>query len=96
MDYLLKKGETVSVTSGPAGCSLRMDRGTVWLTRYDDPRDYFLKSGETFAINVPRVVVIEALEDSAIALEYVCTGKPARATIQVNLTLPSPVVMESH
>jgi|GEM_PF-1107401 len=96
MDYQLKKGETIAVIAGPEGCSLRLGRGSVWLTRYNDPRDYILRSGATFAIGAPGPVVIEALEDAAIALEYVCTGKPARATIQINLALPSPVVMEPH
>ena len=96
MDYLLKRGETVAVTAGSEGCSLRMDQGCVWLTRYDDPRDYFLKSGETFAVSAPGAVVIEALEDAAISLEYACTGRPARATIQIGFGLPSPVVVELH
>ncbi|GFE60442.1 DUF2917 domain-containing protein [Geobacter sp. AOG2] len=96
MDYLLKKGETVSVTAGPESCSLRMDQGSVWLTRYDDPRDYILKLGETFAVSTPGAVVIEALEDTAIALEYACTGRPARTTIQIGLCLPSSIVMERN
>ncbi|KAA0893210.1 DUF2917 domain-containing protein [Oryzomonas rubra] len=96
MNYLLKKGETVALTSGPEGCSLRMNRGSVWLTRYEDPRDYFLRPGETVAISAPGAVVIEALEDTTFTLEYACTGGPARATIQVGLGLPSPVAMELH
>lgn len=96
MDYLLKKGETVAVTAVPEGCSLRMGQGSVWLTRYDDPRDYFLKSGESFAVSAPGAVVIEALEDAAIFLEYACSGRPARATIQVGLCFSSPTIMELH
>jgi len=96
MDYLLKKGETVSVTAGPEGCFLRMDQGSVWLTRYDDPRDYCLKSGDTFAVRAPGAVVIEALEDAALSLEYACIGRPARATVRVGLSLPPSIVMELH
>jgi hypothetical protein len=94
MDYLLKKGETVSVTAGPEGCSLRMDQGSVWLTRYDDPRDYVLNSGETLAVSAPGAAVIEALEDAAISLEYACTGTPARAAIQIGICLPSAIVVQ--
>ncbi|QEM68994.1 DUF2917 domain-containing protein [Geobacter sp. FeAm09] len=96
MDYLLKRGETIAVTAGPEGCSLRTDRGSVWLTRYDDPRDYFLKPGEAFAVRAPGAVVIEALEDAAISLEYPGAGRPARATIQVGLGIPSLIAMELH
>lgn len=96
MNYLLKKGETVTITSGPEGCSLRMGRGSVWLTRYEDPRDYFLRPGETVAVSAPGPVVIEALEDATFALEYACTGRPARTIILVGLGLPSPVAMELH
>ncbi|KAB0672444.1 DUF2917 domain-containing protein [Oryzomonas sagensis] len=96
MDYLLKKGETAAVTAAPAGCSLRMDRGSVWLTRYDDPRDYVLGPGETFTVSAPGTVVIEALEDTTFTLGYARIGGPARTTIQVGLGLPSPAAMELH
>lgn len=96
MDYLLKKGETVSIATGPACCSLRMCSGTAWLTRYDDPRDYFLRPGETFAISATGTVVVEALEDTALSLEHACCDKPVRATVRAGIGLPSHTVLEQH
>lgn len=92
MDYILGKGEVVSITSEGAASALSVSKGYIWLTRTGDARDYLLGTGERFPLEGAGSMVLEALADATIALEGIPV-KDARATIRVDLVLTRPVLV---
>ena len=42
--------------------------GLVWITQQGDPRDVFVASGESFAIERPGVVLLEAFESTVLTV----------------------------
>lgn len=48
------------------GRSIAVFKGTVWITQDGDPRDVFVGPGETFFVDRPGLVLIEALDDASL------------------------------
>jgi hypothetical protein len=51
-----------------AGVALRCDKGTVWLTLDNDPRDIVLEAGEVFTTEEHRHALVYALSAATITL----------------------------
>ncbi len=49
-----------------AGRSVAMFEGMVWITQDGDLRDYFVGEGQTWRIERPGVVLIEAIDDARL------------------------------
>ncbi len=49
-EFLMVKGAMLRIDP-LAGDSLRVRSGGVWVTQYEDPRDYMLKAGDSLALN---------------------------------------------
>lgn len=86
MDYMLKKGEVVSMAAAGAASAFSVREGRIWLTRPVDPRDYLLARGDRFPLGGDGTYVLEALADATIALEGIPV-KDALASIRINLML---------
>jgi hypothetical protein len=80
---LLRRGSLMRIEA-IAGNRVTCLRGMVWLTQERDPLDRVLCAGETFTIDRPGTVLINALAHDAI-LEC---SEPARCSI--TRSLPSP------
>jgi hypothetical protein len=70
---------------GARGTTLRVTRGTVWVTLEDDTRDVVLKAGDVFTIDRGGLTLVEAqgratvcLMGSAIDEVHVRTRQPAQ------------------
>lgn len=48
------------------GQSIVVFKGLLWITQDGDPRDAFIGSGETFTIDRPGRVLIEAMDESRL------------------------------
>ncbi len=55
----LKAGELVRL-DGARGTTLRVTRGTVWITLQDDTRDVVLDAGDVFTIDRGGLTIVEA------------------------------------
>jgi hypothetical protein len=73
---LLRRGSLMSIEAIP-GIRVTCLRGMVWLTQERDPLDRILSAGETFTIDRPGTVLVNALAHDAI-LEC---SEPARWSI---------------
>ena len=73
---LLRRGSLMRIEALP-GHRVACLRGMVWLTQERDPLDRVLCAGESFAIDRPGIVLINALAHDAI-VNY---SEPARCTI---------------
>jgi hypothetical protein len=49
-----------------AGRTLAVFKGMVWVTQDRDPRDVFVAAGETFRVDRPGLVLVEAMDDSSL------------------------------
>jgi hypothetical protein len=58
-----------------AGALLRMRAGRIWLTQHGDIRDYVYAAGEAARVDRDGPVVIQALEDTEIAIERPAPGR---------------------
>jgi hypothetical protein len=63
----LQTGEYLKIQD-PAGRTLAVLNGLVWVTQDGDPRDAFLASGETFEFDRPGLAIVEAMSDSRLAV----------------------------
>ncbi len=54
---------------GARGTTLRVTRGTLWLTLENDPRDIVLTTGESFTIDRGGLTVIEAQGDAIVCAQ---------------------------
>ena len=86
MDYMLRKGEVVTMTAAGAAGAFAVRKGLIWLTRAGDTGDYLLTTGEGFQLGGKGTYVLEALADATITLERVA-ARDVRATIRLNLAL---------
>lgn len=93
MDYMLKKGEVVSIAAAGAVSAFSVREGRIWLTLLGDSRDYLLAQGERFPLGGDGTYVLEALADTTIALEGIPV-KDALASIRINLTLTQTSLAE--
>lgn len=82
MEYILKKGEVMSLTAA-ARHLIRVNEGFVWLTGSEDPRDYILNRGDSFDMSGKGTLVLEALTDSAFCIGCL-NAVPVQVTIQIN------------
>ena len=55
----LAEHETLELVDG-AGTTLRVTRGTVWMTMQNDTRDIVLAAGDTFVVDRPGLTLIIA------------------------------------
>ena len=87
MEYSLRKGEAMSLSTCQSRYSLSVTEGTIWLTCPDDTRDYFLKRGKSFDTENDGQFVLEAMVDAKIVIESRNPKAVSQLTIQVNLEL---------
>jgi hypothetical protein len=69
-EYLLRRlqpGEMLRI-DGAQGSSIVVFRGLLWITQDGDPRDVFIGRGETFTIDRPGRVLVEAIDESRLLL----------------------------
>jgi Protein of unknown function (DUF2917) len=50
------------------GTTLRVTRGTLWITQEDDPHDIVLRGGDTWTIERDGLTIVEAQNDSSFCL----------------------------
>src|SRR5512132_4320865 len=63
----LSQGELVQLDGG-RGTTLRVTRGTLWITLEDDVRDVVLGSGDSFTVDRDGLTLIEAQERSTVCV----------------------------
>jgi hypothetical protein len=73
MECCLTKGELLRVDGGKSGLVLRCTCGSIWLT-CGDGADYLLSSGQSYAVPIRRIAIIEALAAAEFYL-----GEPVAA-----------------
>lgn len=71
----LKKRQLLKVHGG-IGHAIVCHSGSVWLTQDGDRRDIVLEAGESFALDRSGLVLLQALEQSAISI-----AAPARTAL---------------
>jgi len=84
MDYMLKKGEVVTMAAAGAASSFIVRKGRIWLTRPGDQQDYLLSQGDHFPLGSEGKFVMEALDDAVLALEG-AEERDCRSTIRLKL-----------
>jgi hypothetical protein len=57
------------------GTTVRVVRGSVWITEEGDPRDRFMTAGARLAIASPGVTLVSALTPSTISLTRTLTSR---------------------
>ena len=87
MEYVLKKGEVVSLVAAAGSQKLHVVAGTIWITRADS-RDYLLSGGSRFQIRRAETIVLEALQDAIFALSAADARLPANFVIRFNAPQP--------
>ena len=63
----LSSGELVRL-DGARGTTLRVTRGTLWITLENDPRDIVLTAGDSYTIDRGGLTLIEAQEATAVCV----------------------------
>lgn len=91
MEYLLEKGEVVSLAATGGGKVLQTVSGTLWLTGSPDQQDHILTPGRRFRLEQAESVVIEALEDASFSVAAAEALAPLRFVIRLNGVLPARV-----
>jgi hypothetical protein len=59
----LRRGAMLRIRDGE-GRSIAVFGGLVWITQEGDPRDVFIAGGETFTIDRPGLVLVDAMDDT--------------------------------
>ncbi|UFS70207.1 DUF2917 domain-containing protein [Geomonas sp. RF6] len=70
MNYLLEKGEVLTLVTTPAMEAVEVVTGRVWLTKEDDGADYCIDAGSLCSIKSAKGVVIEALESASVSVKW--------------------------
>ena len=83
MDYMLRKGEVVTMAAAGAASSFIVRKGRIWITRPGDRQDYLLSQGKCFPLGGKGTLVMEALDDAVITLEGT-EERDCRSTIRLN------------
>lgn len=65
----MTKDSFLRIEGNGCGVGIYAEKGALWITQENDPKDYFLISGEIFVINRIGLVVICALEDAEISIQ---------------------------
>jgi hypothetical protein len=68
----LAQGKLVSLADAE-GSTVAVLWGKVWLTQDGDRRDYDLSAGDSFTINGDGLILVSALENSALTILQPCT-----------------------
>ncbi len=70
---------------GARGTTLRVTRGTLWITLEDDPRDIVLGKGDSFTVDRGGLTVIEAQSDATVCAQasYVDAARIAPRRLDV-------------
>jgi len=64
-----------------AGVNLRCEKGSVWITLDNDPRDYVLEPGQVFATQEHRHALVYALAPATFTLQARAEPQPHRMTL---------------
>ncbi|BCS52795.1 DUF2917 domain-containing protein [Geobacter sp. SVR] len=83
MEYVLGKGEVISVAASAGNQTIQVVAGEIWLTRSGDSRDYILRRANRFSIAPAESVVLEALEEASFTLVPAEATAPARLILHV-------------
>jgi hypothetical protein len=85
-----ESGTVVSLDSNEAvtlpgirGATLRVTKGTLWLTHEGNPNDVVLRTGDNYVVESDGVTVVEALHDAlfwVVGQQAGALRTPARAT----------------
>jgi len=67
--------------------TLRVTRGTLWITQEDDPHDVVLRTGDNWAVERNGLTVIEAQEDAIFCV----TGRHLESQVGKRVAAPSAV-----
>lgn len=66
-DVVLGRREAIQV-QGPAGTTLRVTHGEVWITRHHDTQDYLLVAGEVLEHAGRGKTLVSALKDARVEI----------------------------
>ncbi len=88
MECLIRKGEVLMFFDTAEMEAVTVTEGRIWLTRYDDHRDYCLEAGARLPTGNSGRIVIEALEDAAVCVAW--RSAPAVLTISHALFRHAP------
>lgn len=80
----LASGEIVQL-DGARGTTLRVTRGTLWLTHERDTRDIMLSAGDVFTIERGGLTLVEALDSATVCVL-------ARHVDEVRVRVPRPTL----
>lgn len=61
----LKRGAMLRLNDA-AGRTVAVFKGMAWITQDRDPRDVFVAAGETFRVDRPGLVLVEAMDDTSL------------------------------
>jgi hypothetical protein len=75
------------------GIAIECERGSVWVTLDDDPRDIVLAAGERFTSTSHRRALVSALESSRIAI---AVPRPAMSLVAPQRSTPSRWRLGGH
>ena len=64
--HRLCRDEMIRLDGDVAGRVISCRKGILWLTQAGTPGDHLIRAGEAFSIDRPGMVLISALEDSAL------------------------------
>lgn len=86
-EFNLVKGATLRIDP-LAGDSLRVRIGEVWVTQFEDPRDYFLKAGDSLVLNPKgavlavayKLTLLDLLRNEASSASVRTERSPARVS----------------
>lgn len=84
----LRPGGMLRIDDGQ-GRSVVVFRGLLWITQDGDPRDVFVGSGETFTIDRPGRVLIEAMNESHLLVLH---GEASRGDAALHTVPGEPAV----
>lgn len=76
---------------GGIGHAVVCHSGSLWVTQQRDARDIVLRAGESFALDRKGLVLVQALEHSALGIEppVATTRTPAAATLPRGMRAPA-------
>ena len=84
----LKRRQLLKVRGG-IGHAIVCHSGSIWLTQDRDRRDIVLEAGESFALDRTGLVLVQALEQSAISIATPVPGARALARRATGIASPA-------
>lgn len=89
MEYVLEKGEIVSFVASAGSQDLRVDCGSIWLTRAEDSQDYILTPSSRLLVKHTESIVLEALDNATFSIVAVDAQAEARIMIHLSAAIPN-------